>query len=118
MLSGRKDLSWISATTFYREQFHGISVIRVPQFVDHSQSAVRRILYYITFACSAVLLGLGRVRKAEIMLVYQSAIPTGIAAWVISRIRGMPYILDVVDLWPESVVAERNAEEQAGAGDH
>jgi glycosyltransferase involved in cell wall biosynthesis len=38
-------------------------------------------------------------------LVYQSALPVGLAAWVIGLVRRIPIVLDVVDLWPESVVA-------------
>lgn len=90
---------------FCREEINGVTVIRVPQYPDHSKSPLRRILNYVSFAVSAVCLGLWRIRRADVMLVYQSAIPTGIAAWVIGRLRGIPYVLDVVDLWPDSVIA-------------
>lgn len=88
-----------------RDDYEGVPVIRVPQFPDHSRSVIRRALYYLSFACSAMFIGIWRVRRADVMLVYQSALPTGLAAWWISRVRGIPYMLDVVDLWPESVVA-------------
>lgn len=88
-----------------RELYDDVPIIRVPQFPDHSRSAIRRAIYYLSFAFSAMFIGIWRVKRADVMLVYQSAIPTGIAAWWISRLRGIPYMLDVVDLWPESVVA-------------
>ncbi len=83
----------------------GVLVTRVPQFPDHSRSAVRRALYYLAFAWSAATIGLWRARRADVIWVYQSAFPIGLAAWLISRVRRVPYVLDVVDLWPESVAA-------------
>jgi glycosyltransferase involved in cell wall biosynthesis len=83
----------------------GVLVTRIPQFPDHSRSVFRRAMYYLSFALSAATIGLWRARPSDVLLVYQSAFPIGLAAWVISRIRRMPYVLDVVDLWPESVAA-------------
>ncbi|MCI0492797.1 MAG: glycosyltransferase family 4 protein, partial [Planctomycetes bacterium] len=83
----------------------GVLVTRIPQIPDHSRSVIRRVIYYLSFALSAATIGLWRARPADVLLVYQSAFPIGLAAWVISRIRRMPYVLDVVDLWPESVAA-------------
>ena len=90
---------------YAEEMIDGVSVTRLPQFPDHSRSIVRRALYYFSFALSAATIGLWRARRADVMLVYQSAFPIGLAAWVISRIKRIPYVLDVVDLWPESVAA-------------
>lgn len=87
------------------EEIDGVLVTRVPQFPDHSRSALRRALYYFSFALSAATIGLFKARHADVLLVYQSAMPTGLAGWVLSRLRGVPYVLDVVDLWPESVQA-------------
>jgi colanic acid biosynthesis glycosyl transferase WcaI len=88
-----------------RETLDGVHVIRVPQFPDHSQSALRRILYYISFAFSAMWIGLFVVRRPNVVVVYQAALPVGIAGWWLSRLRRAPLVLDVVDLWPESVTA-------------
>ena len=95
----------------YRQRFYseevvdGTLVTRLPQFPDHSRSAIRRALYYLSFALSAATIGLWRARRADVILVYQSAFPIGLAAWLISRVKRIPYVLDVVDLWPESVAA-------------
>ncbi len=91
---------------FYSEEVvDGIAVTRLPQIPDHSRSIFRRALYYFSFALSVATIGLWRARKADVILVYQSAFPVGLAAWVISRVKRIPYVLDVVDLWPESVAA-------------
>lgn len=83
----------------------GVEVVRLPQLPDHSRSAVRRALYYLSFALSAATIGLWRSRPADVVLVYQAALPVGIAGWWLSLWRRAPLVLDVVDLWPESVAA-------------
>jgi glycosyltransferase involved in cell wall biosynthesis len=91
---------------FYaEEELNGATVTRVPQYPDHSRSAWRRAVYYLSFALAAATIGLWRARKCDVILVYQSAMPIGLAAWLISRVKRVPYVLDVVDLWPESVAA-------------
>lgn len=90
---------------YQQETVDGIDVTRLPQWPDHSRSILRRVLYYFSFALSAATIGLWRARQADVILVYQSAFPVGLAAWVISRVKRIPYVCDVVDLWPESVAA-------------
>ena len=90
---------------YSEETIDGTLVTRVPQIPDHSRSIVRRAMYYFSYALSAATIGLWRAREADVILVYQSAFPIGLAAWLISRVKRIPYVLDVVDLWPESVAA-------------
>lgn len=88
-----------------RETLDGVAVHRIPQFPDHSRSIIRRILYYLSFALSAMVIGPFVVRRPDVVVVYQAALPVGIAGWWLSRLRRAPLVLDVVDLWPESVTA-------------
>lgn len=87
------------------EVLDGVTVRRIPQLPDHSRSVLRRVLYYMSFALSAIGLGPFLVRKADVVVVYQAALPVGLAGWWLSRWLGAPLVLDVVDLWPESVTA-------------
>jgi glycosyltransferase involved in cell wall biosynthesis len=88
-----------------REEIDGVHVLRVPQIPDHSHSAIKRAIYYGSFAVSATAFGPAHLEPADVMLVYQAALPVGFAAWAIGRLRRLPIVLDVVDLWPESVLA-------------
>ena len=88
----------------YQEHIDGVCVTRIPQVPDHSRSAWRRAIYYLSFALSAAVLGTVRAKQVDVMLVYQAALPVGLSAWVISRLRRLPVVLDVVDLWPESMI--------------
>jgi len=87
------------------DELDGVRITRIPQLPDHSTSAIKRALYYLSFALSAATIGLVKARRADVMLVYQAALPIGLSAGLISKLRRIPLVPDVVDLWPESVVA-------------
>ena len=85
------------------ESLDGVRIIRIPQFPDHSRSAIRRAAYYLSFAISASVYGVLIGKKPEVILVYTAALPIGLSAWFLSIVFRVPFVLDVVDLWPISV---------------
>jgi colanic acid biosynthesis glycosyl transferase WcaI len=87
-----------------REMLDRVSVIRVPLFTDHSNSALRRILCYISFAFSACVPGIFLVKKPDVVHVYQGPATLVLPAIMLKFFFGVPYILDVQDIWPESVL--------------
>jgi len=89
---------------FLREDLEGIEVIRVPVYPSHSSSAIKRILNYFSFAITASILGPFLCRKANISFAYQGAMTVSIPAIVMKLTRRIPYIYDVNDLWPETLV--------------
>lgn len=88
-----------------RETTDGISIIRVPLYPDHSSSGLRRILCYISLAFSASIPGLFLVRKPDVVHVYQGPATLALPAIILRLLRKVPYVLDVQDLWPESVTS-------------
>ncbi len=88
-----------------REVLDGVCVIRLPLFPDHSQSAVRRCLNYGSFALSAMTIGVAIGGGADVLYVEHPPLTTGLPAAVFSRLRRIPYLFRVNDLWPESVEA-------------
>lgn len=91
-----------------REDYHGVSVIRVPSFPDYSPAKVNRILNYLSFALMGSVLGPLLIRKVDRILVYQnSPFTMAIPAVVIRSLRGGELFLWVQDLWPETL-AELN----------
>lgn len=87
-----------------REMLDMVQVIRVPLFTDHSSSALRRMLCYFSFAFTACLPGIFLVKKPDVVHVYQGPATLVLPALLLKLFFGVPYVLDVQDLWPESVV--------------
>jgi len=84
------------------EQDRGVTVRRVPMLPDHSGSAVRRIAAYVSFGIS-VLTATRFVRGSDVVYVYCAQPTAAIAPMLWRRVLGIPYVLHVQDIWPESV---------------
>lgn len=89
---------WLS-----RRVIDGVQVTRVPLYPSHSGSAIKRVLNYVSFMLSATLYGVFGAKKADIIYVYHPPITAGLAAAVIGFFRRTPYVIDVQDLWPDTL---------------
>ena len=87
-----------------REVMDGIRVNRVALYPSHDRSGLRRICNYLSFGASATVLGPWLVRKPDIVYVY-NLVTLGFAARLLRIFRGAKIVLDVQDLWPESVAS-------------
>jgi glycosyltransferase involved in cell wall biosynthesis len=87
------------------EQRDGVRVLRLPLYPDHSRSALKRALNYLSFAASASLLGPLLSGPADVMWVYHPPLTVGIPAWWIGLLRRVPFVYEVQDLWPETLAA-------------
>jgi len=90
--------------TFQREVVDGIPVLRVPLFPSHDSSAKRRLLNYLSFAVTATVGGLF-VRRPDVAYVYHPPATVGLPAMAMKWFRGVPYVYDVQDLWPDTLSA-------------
>ncbi len=90
---------------WHRENRGGIDLIRLPVYPDHSRSAIRRALTYLSFAFSASVIGIFFSGKTDVMLVYQPPLTAGIPGLWISFLRRIPFVYEIQDMWPETVAA-------------
>lgn len=88
-----------------REDKDGVNVIRVPLFIDHSRSGLRRAISYLSFMASAAMLGPYLSGPVDAMYVYQPPLTTGVAGWWISRLKRVPFIYEIQDMWPDTLTA-------------
>lgn len=86
-----------------REELDGISLTRTFEFPYHGKRALGRILNYGSFMISAAL-GSCLVPACDVIYVWHPPLTVGLAAWVIARVRRVPFVYDVQDIWPESAV--------------
>jgi colanic acid biosynthesis glycosyl transferase WcaI len=87
--------------------FEGARLVRVP-LLSRGRGGMRLILNYLTFAVSASVLGLWRLRgqKFDAILVYEpSPITVGLPGAVMRAVKHAPMALWVLDLWPETLKA-------------
>lgn len=88
-----------------REVIDGVEITRVPLYPSHGQSAVGRILNYVSFAASSLLYGVFRARKPDVIYAYHPPLTVGIAAVLIRMFRRVPVVYDIQDMWPDTLKA-------------
>jgi colanic acid biosynthesis glycosyl transferase WcaI len=87
-----------------KEVMDGIPVTRVALYPSHDRSAMRRALNYLSFGVMATLGGLLRPRP-DVIYAYHPPLTVGLAASLVGFIRRVPVVLDVQDLWPDTLRA-------------
>jgi colanic acid biosynthesis glycosyl transferase WcaI len=85
-----------------RESDRSVDILRVPLWIDHSQSGVRRTINYVSFGLSATT-AFDFARGADVIYVYATQMTPALAPWLWRVIGGAPYVLHVQDLWPDSI---------------
>ncbi len=90
---------------FLREDFHGVSVHRTWIFPTANRGKFRRSLNYGSFLLSASLVGSLRLSRPDVVVATSPQLLCAAAGAVLSRRFGVPLVMEVRDLWPESLVA-------------
>lgn len=81
---------------------NGVDVRRVPLAISRRESALGRIVNYLSFAVSSALAGRW-VRDADVVYVYATPMTAAVGPSIWRLRYGVPFVLHVQDLWPESV---------------
>ena len=93
-------IKWIQ-----REHIDGVEVTRLPLYANHDQSAIKRVLNYVSFSASALFYGLFMAKRADVMYAYHPPLTVGVAASLIRCLRGIPLVYDIQDMWPDTLRA-------------
>lgn len=89
---------------YQHETRDGISVVRVWTFVTANEGFLKRTLNYISYMCSAVVVSLF-LPKADVVFSTSPQFFNGLAGYVVGKLKRIPWVLEIRDLWPESIVA-------------
>jgi len=86
------------------ETIAGIRVIRVWTYITANEGFVKRILDYLSFMMSAILAS-PWVRKPDLVIGTSPQFFTACAAYAVSRMKRVPFVFELRDIWPESIKA-------------
>ncbi len=81
-----------------------ITILRAYTYPSLHRSFVHRLISFFSFMVSSFLIGLG---VKDINLIWGTSPPIfqGITAWALARIKRVPFLFEVRDLWPAFAVA-------------
>ena len=86
------------------EVINGVRVERVKTYIAANKGVVRRMLNYVTFFLSALGASL-RLPRPDVVIATSPQIFCGyIGVWY-KRLRRMPLVIEIRDIWPESMFA-------------
>ena len=88
-----------------RELIEGVLVTRVPLFPSHDKSKLGRIACYISLAFSSLIYGLFFAKRPNVIYAYHPPLTIGISAILIKLFRRVPVVLDIQDMWPDTLKA-------------
>jgi glycosyltransferase involved in cell wall biosynthesis len=87
-----------------QEVMSGIRVIRVWSYITANEGFVKRILDYQSFMLSATLAA-PFVRSVDVVVGTSPQFFTACAAYLVSRMKRIPFVFELRDMWPESIKA-------------
>jgi glycosyltransferase involved in cell wall biosynthesis len=87
-----------------REQVDGIKVIRTWLLPLPNRKPHERIINYSSFCVSAAATG-SFIGRADVVIATSPQLLVGLSGWWISRIKRSRFVLEIRDLWPESLAA-------------
>ena len=104
--SGTVFQQYLDNPTFY-SYYKGAEIVRVP-LVSRGKKKVSLALNYLSFAISASIYGLWKLRNSKFDAIFTcqlSPVTVGIPAVIIRAVKKIPMVFWVLDLWPESLQA-------------
>jgi glycosyltransferase involved in cell wall biosynthesis len=85
------------------EDVDGIRVIRTWMYLATNSGFLRRIANYLLFASTSVLASF-RAGKPDLVIATSPQFFVGVAGAIIAKLKRRPFVLEIRDLWPKSVV--------------
>src|SRR5439155_4735993 len=86
------------------EWLDGIRVLRCWLYAVPNRGVGRRGLDHLSFMLTALLFGLPRLGRVDVVVASSPTLFSALSAWLIARMRRVPFVLEVRDLWPEAIV--------------
>lgn len=82
----------------------GITILRTYTYAALHKSFVHRVFSFLSFMLSSFLVGLG-VRHVDLVWGTSPPIFQGVTAWLLARLKGVPFLFEIRDLWPAFAIA-------------
>jgi colanic acid biosynthesis glycosyl transferase WcaI len=86
------------------EEMQGIRVVRVKTFIAANRGTVKRMLDFLSFMVTAFAAGLFE-RRHDVIAATSPQFFASVGGWALGFVRRVPFVFELGDLWPASIVA-------------
>lgn len=96
--------------TGYRQKLYdksetdSVTVIRVPTLIFPNSGTIKRIIDLVSYMFTATIAGFF-VCRPDMIIATSPNFFAALAGWVVSFVRRRPFVLELRDLWPDSIIA-------------
>lgn len=99
-------VSYITGTTTQAQDSneYGVTILRASVYDAHHKSFFHRIIAFFSFMLSSFWIGLG-VKNVDVIWGTSPPIFQGVTAWALARLKGVKFLFEVRDLWPQFAIA-------------
>lgn len=87
-----------------RETVAGVDVVRTWLLPAPNRRALERVVNYLSFLFSSCLTGMF-LKRPDAVIATSPQLFVGLTGWWLGLVKRTPFILEVRDLWPESITA-------------
>lgn len=88
---------------FKKEAVDGYSIQRSFVYATPNKGFAKRILNHISLAVSSIM-GSFFLGRPQVIIASSPPLFLGISGYVISRLKGVPYVFEVRDIWPQQAI--------------
>lgn len=82
----------------------GIRIVRVKTFIAANRGSIGRIIDFLSFMFTGFLAGLFQAQP-DVVVASSPQFFAAVAGWAVSKCKRRPFVFEISDLWPDSIVA-------------
>src|SRR5690606_17517480 len=82
-----------------RQEIDGINVIYIKESYDQRMNVVRRLIAFTNFMLKATIIAF-KQKDIDLVIATSTPLTIGFPALVLKKIKKVPYVFEVRDLWP------------------
>ncbi len=86
------------------EEIDGVKVVRLWTYVTANEGFLKRTINYVSYMI-AVIMAVPFLERIDVVISTSPQFFNGLAGYFVSRLKRVPWILEIRDLWPESILA-------------
>ena len=91
--------------SWYRTEIRdGVRVVRVKTFIAANEGVLLRMLDFLSFMVAGFVAGLFQ-KKPDVVVSTSPQFLAAVAGWALAKVRRRPFVFELGDLWPRSIVA-------------
>jgi len=82
----------------------GVEIHYVYSYPNFRGSFFRRFIYFITYFFSTLIESF-KIEKPDVIYAVSTPLTVGLLGFILSRLRRVPFVFEVTDVWPDAAIA-------------